>query len=604
MLAALRTAYRILSRRSRLLALLLLPAVLATGLLQVAGIGSIAPFLAVVADPSAVERNAYLARAYTRLGFADAQDFLVALGVLAFVLLLAGNLIRLLTEWGISRFSEMQRHALASALFDAYLMQPYDYFLTRNTSELGKTLLAEATEVISGVLRPALDLVSKITVSLFIVGLLVVVSPTLALGVTVVLGGAYFLIYRGMKRLLERWGRQRLAANTERYKVVAEAFSAIKDVKLLGLEGRFVKRFRGPDRNVSRLEVRKTIARLVPAHGMEVLAFGAIVAVLLFSLGASRGVGDVLPIVGIYGYAVIRLKPNLQSIYQDFSKIRYTLPALDRVVKDLERYTPRRPVVDSAAGRRFRESVALRDVTFAYPGAPPLFSGLNLTIGRGQVVGFVGRTGSGKTTVVDLLLGLLRPQSGALLVDDERLSDEALRGWQANAGYVPQQIRLLDDTISRNIALGLPDEEIDPSAVERAARAACIHDFIAAELPDGYGTIVGEQGIRLSGGQRQRLGIARALYRDPQLLVLDEATSALDDETETAVMEAIESLRGEKTLLLIAHRTTTVQSCDVIHVLEAGRLAASGRYEDVIMNARIGRPTAPARSGSQTGRGR
>ncbi|MDX1429795.1 MAG: ATP-binding cassette domain-containing protein, partial [Rhodothermales bacterium] len=295
-----------------------------------------------------------------------------------------------------------------------------------------------------------------------------------------------------------------------------------------------------------------------------------------------------LPIIGLYAFAGIRLFPATQTIYQNIARMRVGKPALDALYEDLNqqpqeaariaesvRHLDQTPLLENA--------LELRNISFRYPDSEwTAINGLSLRIDARTTVAFVGRTGSGKTTLSDIVLGLLHPVEGQVIVDGKEIGPENLRHWQSRIGYVPQDIFLSDDTVRNNIAFGLPDGEIDQEAVERAARLAELHDFVVSALPKGYDTMVGERGIRLSGGQRQRIGIARALFGDPDLLVLDEATSALDNMTERAVMDAVHNLARKKTIIMVAHRLSTVRDCDVIFLIEGGQLKAKGRYEELV----------------------
>ncbi|MEO1479370.1 MAG: ABC transporter ATP-binding protein, partial [Bacteroidota bacterium] len=478
-------------------------------------------------------------------------------------------------------------HSPSMRLLKSYLYRPYLYYLRTNSAELGKNLLYEVNEIVNGILQPCMVLVARGVVSVFIFILLIAVDPLLSVGAFVVFGGAYSLIYLSVKRKLLRTGKERVAANGQRFKIASEAFMAVKDVKLLHLEEPFLDRFSKPSRTFAERLVTQNVIAKIPQYAMETLAFGGILLIVLYYIALEKNVAEIIPLLGVYAYAILRLKPNLQEVYISMAKISFNDAALARIYDDLkgqgdainnQRRRRKEVVRDNAVP--FEGAVALRGVTFGYPESAPLFRDLSLTIRKGESVGFVGPTGSGKTTVVDLLLGLLRPQDGALVVDGQTVTDDLLPAWQKHCGYVPQNIVLIDDTVASNIAFG--EAEVDMDAVIRAAKAANIHDFIKDGLEEGYETVVGERGIRLSGGQRQRIGIARALYHNPQVLVFDEATSALDNETERAVMQAIEALRGERTLITIAHRLSTVQSCDQLFFLEKGTLTASGTFDELV----------------------
>jgi len=575
--------YALLDPSERRRFYLLLPAVTAMALLQVVGIASVLPFLALVTDPTAVETNALLSRVYDLLGFASLRSFLVFAGVGALALLIVSNGFTAFVEWLLLRYSWNLNHDLSVKLLREYLAKPYVFFLDRNTSSLATNILSEAKQAVRGFVLAALQLLSRGIVTLFVLALLVSLYPLLALMTFGFLGAAYGITFLFVRRGMAESGRLRSQADRARFQAASEALSGIKDIRILGREEPFLRRFARHSRVYEKQMARQQVIASVPRYAFETIAFGGMLLIVLVLLLRGQGVQDIVPTLGVFAFATMRLLPALQSLFAALTALRFSTPSIDVLHRDLEalgrRPQPSRP----AAPLPFRESIELRNVRFTYPGAPkPVLDGFDLRIEANTTVGLVGATGSGKTTTVDILLGLLEPEEGQLLVDGVPITEENRRAWQANLGYVPQQIYLADDTIAANIAFGVRPEEIDMAAVERAARLANVHDFIVSELPDGYETVVGERGVRLSGGQRQRLGIARALYHDPKVLVFDEATSALDNVTEESIFRAVSELGKSKTIVMIAHRMSTVRGCDVIYVLDRGAVQAQGTYDDLL----------------------
>lgn len=562
----------------------LLPIVALNGVVQVVGIASIMPFLALVANPDSVESNPLLGWLYQSFGFTSTTAFLVFVGVGVLVVMVGSNAMAAFTHLRMMRFSWDMNHLLSTRMLREYLYKPYVFFLDQNTAGLAKNILGEVRQAVTGYLVAGTTLVAQAISAALILTLLVVVNPLLALVAFGLLGGSYYLVFRVVRSRLTMAGRRRSAADKARYKAASEALSGAKDIKILGKEEPFLKRFFGPSRTYSRAMVRQQVISLVPRYVLETLAFGGLVVIVLFMLVQDQGLVTVLPTLGVYAFASYRLLPSLQSIFGSFSSMRFSSTAVEVLHADLERATPGREVDrDAIEPLPFRRLLELRAVGFEYPGAPrPLFAGFDLAVAPNTTVALVGATGSGKTTAVDLLLGLLTPQSGNLVVDGVPVTSDRVSAWQKNLGYVPQTIFLADDTVAANIAFGVRSSDIDMAAVERAARQADIHDFIVEELPQGYDTQIGERGIRLSGGQRQRLGIARALYHDPSVLILDEATSALDNVTEEHVFGAVKDLGRSKTVIMIAHRMSTVRDCDVIHLLDGGRVIASGSFDELL----------------------
>jgi ATP-binding cassette, subfamily B, bacterial PglK len=583
----------ILSQRERRRFYLLFGMMMVSGLVEMITISVMFPFLAVVARPSVIETNPTLAAIYDALGFASVESFLIFAGVGVFAVVVFGLLFATLTQYAIYRFTAMCGASIGRRLLKGYLARPYSWFLNQHSATIGASILTEVGEVVQRCMLPAMKLLSQATVAVFLIALLVAAEPVAAASAALLVGGVYALIYAVARNHLARMGRQRKAANLEKYKVTNEALGGVKDVKLFGLEDVFLRRFERPALKVARAAAAVGVASEVPRNALRAVTLGGILLFVVAML--VRGDGDLatlLPILGLYAFAGLRLLPALQAIYMALAMIRFSKPALDKLHADLRAHAAHsaqaaasRPAGPPPAPIRLVERLELRGVRYAYPGAErPALDGLDLAIPARTKVGIVGGTGAGKTTAVDVILGLLRPQAGAVVVDGLPLDDRAVRGWQRSVGYVPQHIFLTDESVAANIAFGVEPEDIDMAAVERAARIAELHDFVMAELPQGYGTPLGERGVRLSGGQRQRVGIARALYHDPDVLVLDEATSALDNLTERAVMEAVQNLGREKTIIMIAHRLSTVRDCDRIFLLEHGRVSAEGSYDELVEN--------------------
>ncbi|TQV83956.1 ABC transporter ATP-binding protein [Denitrobaculum tricleocarpae] len=567
-------------RAVQVFALMLVMAVVET-----LGVVSIMPFVLVLANPEVVESNKQLSFVYSYLGFTDPDRFLVLLGCITIGIFLLSMAIRAVTTYALVRFTTMRLHSISSRLLTAYLRQPYSFFLGRNTADLGKSVLSEVGRVTNGILMPMLRLLSGAVVALAILILLLFMEPLLSLAVALVLGGAFTAVYLVSRRLLHRIGRERVTANQLRFVLASEALNGIKELRLMGRVETYLQRFRKPSEDFARYQATSTLIGDLPQFGIQAIAFGGGLFTVVYLKATRGGLDEALPLISLYALAGYRLMPAFQLIFNNLTKIRFAFPALEVLYEDLTRkeaLAVKDDDLESAPPAPLNGAVDFQDVSYSYPEMErPAVHGLNLAIQRSESVAFVGSTGAGKSTVIDLMLGLLKPTEGQILIDGQVLEGANLRGWQRNIGYVPQATYLADDTIAANIAFGVSRDKVDVAAVERAARAAQIHDFIVRELPESYETVVGERGIRLSGGQRQRLAIARALYHDPAVVVFDEATSALDNVTEAIVMEAVETLRGTKTVIIIAHRFSTIRHCDKIYVMEAGQLVADGTYSQL-----------------------
>jgi len=578
----------LLEPRDRRRAFLLLGMMLVMGILETMGVASIMPFVAVLANPNLVENNRYIKPIYEWFGFDTTGSFILLLGFVVLGLAVGTTVFRAITTWSILHFSTMRNFTLSQRLFRGYLYQPYAWFLRRHSADLSKTVFSEVGQVIGGAMMPALQFVAQITVVVLLLTLVIVVDPVLALTLVLVLGGVYGLVFWTTRHYVDRIGTDRVKANRERFRVGAEAFGGIKDVKLLGLEASFLKRFEEPSRRFVRHQIGGQLVVQFPQYALQIMTVSGVLLIVQYQTMSSGDVGKALPLIALYALAGYRLLPAVHKVYSSLSSLRFAQAALDVLHEDLLETAKGCPPADISTTSpdikpiTLTQSLILRHVSYSYPLASNrALADLNITIPARSTVGIVGRTGAGKTTAVDVILGLLDPDEGELIVDNTTITAQNKRAWQKSLGYVPQHIFLMDETVAANIAFGVPASEIDFEAVERAAKLANLHAFVSEELENGYQTIIGERGVRLSGGQRQRVGIARALYHDPDILIMDEATSALDNITERAVIEAVNNLGEQKTIIIIAHRLTTVRRCNLIFLLDQGRVIAQGCYDEL-----------------------
>ena len=580
--------FELLSKNEKRKLILVFIGVLALGILELAGIGSLMPFLTVASNPEMVQTNAYLSWAYVTFGFESTNSFLFALGIGAVLFILVSNAMKALVFYMNKRYTAMRHHHLSLRLFKHYLYRPYAYFLNKNTSELMKNILGEVQTVINGALMPLLSLVTSVVITVLIITMMIIIEPVLALITFLVIGSIYGLIYIVVKSHLNILGKRRLEANRLRFKKVAEALGGIKDVKILGREEYFIKDFKPPSIENAKVQVISALIGSIPRYVLEVIAFGGILLVILYLMYTMGNFQEAVPVIGLYAFAAYRMLPSVQKIFADIAKIRTNLPVVELIHKNLGDWKEEEARIkalqkSNSVPIAFEKELILDSILFTYPGVEsPVIKDQTFVIKKNTTVGLVGPTGCGKTTIVDIILGLLEPQKGRLLVDGKEINRDRVSSWQQHIGYVPQHIYLADDSVAKNIAFGVPEKMVDMEAVEKAAKIANIHDFISQEMSAGYQTMVGERGIRLSGGQRQRIGIARALYNDPSILVLDEATSALDGLTEAAIMDAIHTLSHKKTIIMIAHRLATVRECDEIFAMDHGVVVDRGTYKDLV----------------------
>jgi len=568
----------------------IVPLLVLSALVEVVGVAAVIPFLTVLADPEAVRHLPLVGGWVVAAGVEDPVVVLRwAGGALAAVLLVANGLL-ILTTWWMLRFTWGLNHAISARLVRHYLAQPYAFILTRNTAELANRVIVEVRQLVDQGVRASLEVVTRVAVIVALVAFLVVLDPRTAAAAFTALGGVYGAIFFVSRSYLRRIGREAVTASAARLKAVNEALGGFKDVRVAGREASAYRRYEAPSIRFSQVQASAQAISLLPRYALEAIAVGGLVVIATLGVARVEDVAGTLPLLGAYAFAGLRLMPAMQMLFNAFARLRFGLGSLESIEADFRRRTHLELAGDGdGPPLPFEHEVRLCGVRFAYPGTQsPALDGIDLVVRKRSSLAVVGRTGSGKTTLVDVLLGLLEPTEGHVRVDDRVVEAGDRRCYRRLFGYVPQSIYLLDDTIGRNVAFGLADDEIDVEAVRRACREAQIADFIEAELPDGYATVVGERGVRLSGGQRQRIGIARALYHQPDLLVFDEATSALDVHTEQRVYDALESIAAERTVVTIAHRLATVAKADRVVVLDRGRVVDEGPPDTVLARYRDG----------------
>jgi ABC-type multidrug transport system fused ATPase/permease subunit len=556
---------------------------LITGFIELVGIGSIGPFISLISNQQMIHQNQYLNLVYTRFNFTSDRDFIILFGILVIACIVVSNLVIAVVTTVNVYYSEKKRYSITMRLFEQYLRQPYIFFLDHNSAMLMRNL-DNVNRFISDILTNILNLVSCSIISLFIIGLLIFLNPLLALIVSAVLGVMYSAIFGALRNFLNKRGKEQQHYLFLRFKYMTEAFGGIKDIKILKKERVFLERLRFPLLKYARNDANKMAVNELPRFLIESTAIGGMVLVILVMIISGSKIEQFLPILTIYAFGAYRLLPLLQRIFRASTTIKYSFPVVETLYNDLATLPAGGKLLydKEIAALPFNSEIRLKDISFSYPNARRfIINNINLAIKHNTSIAFVGPTGCGKTTLVDIILRLLIPQGGSLSIDGTIIDEGNSANWQKNLGYVPQSIYLTEDSIKNNIAFGVPPEEINMETVIRAAALANIHDFISGELEQGYESSVGERGVKLSGGQRQRIGIARAVYHNPSVLIFDEATSALDNLTENAVMDAIQTMGHKKTIIIIAHRITTVKNCDTIYLMENGAITDSGNFGEL-----------------------
>ena len=590
--------WRHLSRRRQLQFCLLLTLMLASAAAEVLSLGAIIPFLSVLAVPERVFDMPLVASAGKMLGIATPQQMLSPLTLLFCIAALTAGSIRVLYLWVSTKLAFVTGADLGSQVYRRTLYQPYEVHVARNSSEVISGITTRAHSVVNGVLLPMLTIVSATVLLTALLCALIVISPGVALGTIAAFGLSYAALTWLLRHRLKQNSMRIASEQTHVVKALQEGLGGIRDVLLDGTQEVYCNLYGKADITLRQAEGSNTFIAQCPRYAMEAIGM-VLIAVLAFVLvGQSGGVATALPVLGILALGALRILPVLQQGYSAWASIAGHHAALAETIDLLDQPFPDYVTAGASdpppAPLSFCRTIRFDNVRFRYAlQAPWVLDGINLTIAKGMRVGFVGATGSGKSTALDVLMGLLRPEQGALVVDEKPLPAVSIRAWQRNIAHVPQSVFLADTSVAENIAFGVLPGDIDMERVKSAARKAQIADFIEGR-PGGYAAHVGERGIQLSGGQRQRIGIARALYKNANVLVLDESTSALDNVTEHAVMQAIEGLGRELTVLMIAHRLTTIRHCDMIVELANGRVVGSGAYDELLLNSPTFRQLAQA----------
>ncbi|RXS43033.1 ABC transporter ATP-binding protein [Idiomarina sp. 29L] len=587
MFKRLKRLFQLLSseQRKRLIRLQFLVVLMAFA--EVAGVAAIGPFMALVGDISLLHGEGVLAEIYSLSGFQNPRDFLFWLGVCVLVVLACASVIAMFTTWRLSLYAAKVGAEISTRLFKHYMSQPWLFHANGTSSELTNRISQETNRITNLVIQPLMQMNAKAVLGLVMGGAIFAFNPLVALVGLTTFSVAYVLLYKLIRSQLTRNGDDISKANQERFKLMNEGFGGIRDTLLLGRQTDFVNRFNKSSELLGNSQgVTRALAQ-APRYAMELVAFGAVIFLILYLLSEYDGaLSDILPVLSVYALAGFKLLPAFQQIYTSLAQVKGNMASFDSIEEDLKASLNEKTIENAAQYGKLkpRNLIELEDISFSYPGNRQMaLQNLSLKLPVNQVIGLVGASGSGKSTTIDILLGLIEPKTGLLKVDGIEVKERRKRAWQNNIGFVPQTIFLADSSIRENIAFGIAPDRIDEERVRKAAKLAHLEDLLD-QLDEGLDTRVGERGIQISGGQRQRIGIARALYDDADVLVFDEATSALDGITEKLVMDAIHNLSGAKTIVIIAHRINTVRQCDTIYFLNNGTVQDSGTYEQLVVS--------------------
>lgn len=552
------------------------------------GVGLVLPFISLLENPQRVEQAGLLRWVYQAVGEPEIRQFLIGAGLGFIGIYLLKNAYLTGITYLQFRFIYDKQIKLCSRLFRAYLYSPYTFHLQRNSADLMRNLTSETGQFFGGVLIPGLLALTEVTILACIALFLLVVEPVTCMAAAGGIGLATMIFYRMVRLKLSDLGKALQYHQARLIQTINQGLGGVKEAKVLGREQLFIDEYQSHNISSTRAFQFSQVVSQLPRFFIESIAVVGLMLIVVSVLAQGRNLNGVLPTLSLFAAAAFRLMPSINRILNAVTRMRFSshsvyvlyhdlmeLKAIEETSKKVN--WSRRDLIKQG----LETAIELRNVVYQYPGASDAsLQGVSLTIPKGTSVGFVGASGAGKTTIVDVILGLLPPTQGQVLVDDRDIYQD-LSAWQRLIGYIPQSIYLCDDTLRNNIAFGIPEDEINQDWIESAVESAQLTELVKS-LPQGLDTLVGELGVRLSGGQRQRVGIARALYHNPEVLVMDEATAALDNQTEAGVMQAVEKLSGEKTLIMIAHRLSTVKNCDCLYFMNQGKIVAVGTYSKLL----------------------
>jgi len=537
---------------------------IAISVIETVGISVIMPFIALAGDFSQIHNNEYYKTAYQLLGFTKETDFVVAFGIVLIFFYIFRSGINMLYFHMLSRFSNGRYHLIAYRLFENYIGMPYRHFIERNSSELTKTIINEAQNL-TNLISSMLFMMSEIFVIIFIYSMFIYVNWKITLLLTVILVLNALFLTKTVSKIIKRQGVKREEFQRRFYDVINTTFGNFKMIKLRGDEERIKKKFAEVSFGYARTNIINQTLAQFPRLFLEAISFSLVAFIVIYLVFKYQtDISAAFGLLSMFVLGLYRLMPSVNRILASYNQILFYMKSLEIVHNDL--IYEAEDLSDEEI--TFNEKIELKDVSFSYIEGKEILSSIDLTIKKGEKIAFTGESGSGKSTLVDIIIGLYRPGKGSVNIDDKVLDEKNVKSWRRKIGYIPQTIYLFDGTVAQNVALG---ESVDEKKMIEVLKKANIWDFLK-EHHQGFETKVGEGGVKLSGGQKQRIAIARALYSDPEVLVLDEATSALDNETEAKIMDEIYKVSEDKTLIIIAHRLSTLEKCEKIYKLENGKI--------------------------------
>ena len=563
----------IFDKKQKMGLVFLLIAILLGTFLELAGVTAIMPFIDVVMDPGSIHRKWYLLWVYDFFDFRTDTAFMIFIAVVLIIVYIVKNLYLCFMYNMQYRFTYENQRKVATRMLNAYLRQPYSYYRVHPSSELMRNINTDTERMFQGVLS-ILQLITELCVCVVLGLYLFILDKSITIGVGVIMTAFLLIFAKGFKNYLSYIGEENRKYSAQITKWLLQSFGGIKETKILEREDYFLEQFDTNYRKRASYDRQYRFLQVAPRPIMEMVCVAALLAVVIFKLLRGTNSTYFVTTISVFAVGAFRLMPSINRIANYMSVLMFTKSSVNSVYHDLKEVEELENIEiknKDAAVLKVKNAILVQNVYFRYPDADcDVLTDINLKINRKQSIAFIGPSGAGKTTLADLILGVLEPTKGRICVDDKNIQDQ-MCAWHKNIGYIPQNIYLMDASIKENIAFGIREQDIDEKQLQEAIEQAQLKDMVEG-LKEGLNTVIGESGVRLSGGQRQRIGIARALYNNPDVLVLDEATSALDNDTEKAVMDAIECLSGNKTLIIIAHRLTTIRNCDVVYEVKDGNI--------------------------------
>lgn len=584
--------FRILSKKEMFGVAKLLSLAVMMAAFDILGVASVMPFLALLSNPEITIEQKYLNDFYNWIGsiyHINLNQFAFLLGIVSFFFISFAALFRIIAIIIVNRFVESLRVSISMRVLEGYLKKDYQFFLEGNTQDLSKTLLNEVDLFIGMVFRPAFNTISFGIIFIAISSFLIYVDPVMAAVAFVIMGVLYGTLFATLRKKFVNIGFQLANTNSERFQVASEVLRGIKTLKVMKSEDVYLRRFKSATNTFAKNQANYETYNNIPHFLAEPLIFLTILALVILPIGlngdgSSMEFSEILPKLGVFAFASYKLKPVMHNIYQGFTSLLFGKTPIENILKAIDaKKTVANVEYPEQSKIKIVSKIQLNDIYYAFdPSQPNIIRDLNVTIPAGQFIGIVGPSGVGKTTLIDLLLGLHRPRAGKILIDGKELTNQHITDWQSQIGYAPQDVFVANTTIYENVALGIESSQINHENVREATKAACLDEFVQNHLVQGYSTVLSENGNNLSGGQKQRIGIARAIYRKPKLLILDEATSALDNQTEQEVISNLITRQNKTTTLMITHRLSTLLKTDAVLFMAKPGKYYFDSYENLI----------------------